>query len=157
MKASSDRGDIGRRDPDRGLSLFLLALSGAVYFTARAYDDLPSRFPKLLAISLAALALALLAGSLFRKTEEVAARSTSLEALRGPLVVAAGMAAYLALLPRGGYVPTSLALFAFVAKALHYPRLKTLLLAAAVAVLVLYGLFRIALGVPLPPIGWPSS
>lgn len=157
MKPSSPSHGATYRDQDFWLSLVLLALSAAVYVTASGYDDLPSRFPRLLALSLAILALGLLASTIVRKTSAATPTTLSWHGLRGPLVITFGMTGYLLVLPWGGYFATSLALFFFVAKALGYRSSATLAVTAVVAIAALYLSFAVALGVPLPTLWMPDE
>lgn len=157
MKPSPSSHGASYRDQDFWLSLVLLTLSSAVYVTASGYDDLPSRFPRLLAVSLAILASALLGSTIVRKVSTATPTVLSLSALRGPVVVALGMTGYLLVLPWGGYFATSLALFFFVAKALGYRSSASLAITAVVAVVALYLSFGAALGVPLPTLWMPDE
>jgi hypothetical protein len=145
------------RKADLWLSLVLLILSALVFHTASGFDEMPSRFPKLLAIVFAALAILLAASSALGKEKE---RPEVLAAMRGfdkPLFLAVGMVVYVRTVDILGYLVPSVLLFLFVGWMLGYRKHVRLAATGLVAVLIVYAVFNLALGVPLPsPPWWPA-
>ncbi len=139
------------RSIDAWLSLVFFALGIVIYVTASGYDDIPSRFPILLAFSFMALSALLFVNTLFKLRK----MDTSKAGFGGaryvmPGMVTAGMCAYAAALDFAGFIVPSVLLMLFVAWVLGYRRAGLLLLVSLLFVLAVYGVFGLLLGVPLP-------
>jgi putative tricarboxylic transport membrane protein len=145
------------RKADLWLSLVLLVLSALVFHTASGFDEMPSRFPKLLAVVFAALAIMLAISVSFRKEKESPEFLAALRGFDKPLVLVVGMVVYIRVVDILGYLIPSVLLFFCVGWMLGYRKHVRLAVTGLVAVLIVYAVFNLALGVPLPsPPWWPA-
>ncbi len=144
------------RKADFWLSLALLMLSALVFQMASGFDEMPSRFPKLLAVVFAALAIMLATSALLRKEGESPEFLAALRGFDKPLILVVGMVVYVRIVDILGYSIPSVLLFVFVGWMLGYRKHVRLAVTGLVAVLIVYTVFNLALGVPLPsPPWWP--
>ncbi len=139
-----------QRNVNLWLSLIFLIFSVIVYITAIGYDPMPSKFPKLLAIICAILALFLMAGALVktkREDDTVAEHNGSYSMM---LLVCVSMVGYAAMLKFAGYIPSSIVMMIAVGWFLGFRKFRFLLVISIITVLIVYGVFGLLLGVPLP-------
>ncbi len=136
---------------DTWLSLAFLASSIAIYYTASGYDELPSRFPMLLAVTMALLSVLLFCINLVKLRAKPTPKAAE-PVLRYvmPALLTLGMIAYAAALNLAGFLIPSVIFMFYVGWILGYRRLGVLLLVSIGFVLVVYGIFGLLLGVPLP-------
>ena len=135
---------------DTWLSLAFLALSAIIYSTAAGYDPMPSRFPIILAATLALLSGLLFFNTLMSVRGKVRPAWISLQGWRMPGLVTVGMVAYAAALDFAGFIVPSIIFVFYIGWALGYRRFGVLLFVALLSVVVVYGVFGVLLGVPLP-------
>jgi proteasome assembly chaperone (PAC2) family protein len=136
---------------DTLLSVVLIVISIATYVVAKEYPDIASHFPTRLAWVLGGLAVALLVKSLFVTRVKNAQETTDLSSIKGVFVVVAAIAVYTLILKYAGYLVSSFCLLLFLMPFLGFTRKVALILTTAGCVLVVYGAFKLILGVPLPP------
>lgn len=134
------------------LSIVFFALGVVVFSVASGYDDAPSRFPVLLAISFMVLSVLLFINTMIALRLQKKPASTAANAGRFimPAFVTVGMCAYAAALDFAGFIVPSIFLMLFVGWILGYKRFGLLLLVSLLFVLAVYGVFGLLLGVPLP-------
>lgn len=136
---------------DTLLSVILIVISIATYVVAKEYPDIASHFPTRLAWVLGGLAVALLVKSLFVTRVKNAQETTDLSSIKGVFVVVISIAVYTLILKYAGYLVSSFCLLLFLIPFLGFTRKVALILTTAGCVLVVYGAFKLILGVPLPP------
>lgn len=138
---------------DTWLSIVFFATGVVVYMMASGFDDIPSRFPILLAISFMVLSALLFVNTFFKVRrqngpEEAPAHGCHRYIM--PAMVTVVMCAYAAALEFAGFIAPSVLLMLFVGWVLGYRRSGLLLLVSLLFVLAVYGVFGVLLGVPLP-------
>lgn len=138
------------RKVDVSLSLLCLGVSAVVWIVASDYDPIPSQFPKQLALVFAVLSVLLLLATILRPTPDQITWGELMKSLRSPLILAAGMGGYVLVLPRVGFIASSILLVMFVCRALGYRRMVRLATVATIASLGIYAVFALVLNVPLP-------
>ncbi|MGE4298761.1 MAG: tripartite tricarboxylate transporter TctB family protein [Desulfovibrionaceae bacterium] len=138
------------RNENFWLSLVFMAISVTTFITASGYDDMPARFPKLLALVFALLSVILLVQTWLKARREPTRVQTAAMALGTPILVALGMAGYATALEFAGFIAPSALLMVYVGWVLGYRRAGLLLLVSLLFVLFVWGVFGVLLGVPLP-------
>lgn len=141
-----------RQDLTTGLGFALLGL--AIWWLAQGYRGASGAYPATLGVALAILGLLVAGRALVRRGD--AARPLSENA--GPLALTIGMAAlYVWGVTRIGFFTASVALMLALPPLLGLRRPWLVILATLVFVALVYAVFTLLLGKPLPPDPWHPS
>jgi putative tricarboxylic transport membrane protein len=137
---------------DTWLSVLFLAISLVIYVTAAGYDAMPGRFPEILAVVLALLSVLLFLNAVIKNRAKAKPEAKAAPGAHYvmPGLVTLGMAGYALALDFVGFIVPSVVLMFYVGWALGYRRSGLLLLVSLIFVLIVYGIFGLLLGVPLP-------
>lgn len=133
---------------DIAISIVLLCLSAAFFFTSLGYPETNGHFPAYLACILAALSLFLCISSMLRRNGSQP--FINWNALRGPALVVFLTAGFIVVLPYIGFIPSCVLLASAIFLSLGYPDKRAALMVAVCATVGIYVVFHIALGVSLP-------
>jgi len=128
------------------LSITLIILSIIVFIESLKLPNIDAQFPKLISISLFITAIILVISSLKIKTQE---KKKEYNYWRAGIVIV-GLILYILILRWLGYLLSTGLLITYVIFILGYNKRKQIIVVAIVATVVLYLIFKILLGVPLP-------
>ncbi|MDD2207493.1 MAG: tripartite tricarboxylate transporter TctB family protein [Aminobacterium sp.] len=131
------------------LAIVLLVISVFVFIEAGNFPDIAAHFPKRVAVVIFLLAAPLLGRSLNERKKEVESESEK-KRYKSVYSVIISIAVYILILPKAGYLVSSLALMLFIMCNLGYANKKRALITAILSVFVIFAVFRFLLGVPLP-------
>jgi len=132
------------------LSITLIILSIIVFIESLKLPNIDAQFPKLISISLFITAIILVISSLKMKTQEKKKEYNYWRA--GKVIV--GLILYILILRWLGYLLSTGLLITYVISILGYKKRKQIIVVAIVSTVVLYLIFKILLGVPLPMMGF---
>lgn len=129
------------------LSLVLLILSILTYVKSINLPKIPSEFPKLVAVSLFVASLALLVSSLTRRKQQVNEKEHD---FRSVIILTIGLIIYTAIVKWVGHIIATIFIVIYVISVLGYQKNKTKITVAILSTLLIFSVFKMILGVPLP-------
>ncbi len=135
------------------LSVMFSILGGSVWLVAIDYDVIPSRFPILLAICFILCSFFLLFNTVLEnRSGKFLAGKFKWQSYVTPFLIATGMSIYAVVLDYCGFIVSSFFLMFYSSWILGSRRTSFMSLVCFLFVLIVYGIFHLLLGVPLPEI-----